>query len=168
MFDIDKVGEPDELSVDGRAIPSVSTINRTTLFDLGRLSGGQHDISIRSAGFYAFSVSIEGSNQTASETPAIEYERGSNEQYIVRTNSTSSIILELSENYNSWWEATIDGEPLEHLALYSQVNGYIVPPGEHTVSIHYRGQETYCWILAASFGSAASNERRHPARATEE
>ena len=47
-------------------------------------------------------------------------------------------VLVLSDTYFPGWVAAVDGDPTEIVRAYTTLRGICVPPGEHTVTMHYR------------------------------
>lgn len=116
---------------------------------VGELSEGDHQIIIRIPNFYGMAIMPIGTLDKSS--PSVIYERKSTTDYSIQTSSNEPFWLYLSESYHPFWEATIDGEPLEHVPVDSISNAFYVPGGNNTVLLHFRGQDVYPTLMAMIF-----------------
>jgi hypothetical protein len=56
----------------------------------------------------------------------------------VRTSTASRAMLVIADSYGPGWRATLDGIPVEVLAVYGVVRGMAIPAGVHEVVFRYR------------------------------
>lgn len=57
---------------------------------------------------------------------------------VVETGTTSAGILVMSEVYHPYWEATLDGHPVEVMRVNIALRGVAVPEGTHRIEMHFR------------------------------
>ncbi len=84
--------------------------------------------------------------------------------------------LVISEIYYPCWQATLDGKPAEIIRTNSVLRGMVIPPGKHTVEMHYQsaGFETGKYLslglniaVFAAIGVGFMLERKRRANAGE-
>ena len=134
--------------IDGRAVRSSSLVNGIYSYDVGFLWEGSHTLKVGSEGVYAMDVVPSGAAPASSTAANLSYQRISNVEYEVKVGSDGPVWILLSESYNAMWYAEVDGTPLEHVRVDSMVNAFYIPEGgNHTVTIHFQGQDTYSSIV---------------------
>jgi len=70
------------------------------------------------------------------------------------TVSSGGGVLVLSDTYFPGWQASVNGEPAAIVRAYTTFRGVCVPPGEHTVTLHYRPRIVLGGAVASALGWA--------------
>jgi len=138
----------DQAVVTVRGVRSNSTISSLdgAVYDLGQLSSGD-TIGITTNGTYGVALfSGDWVEATPSEVQ-VSYEHPRTESYRVNTDGDGPLVIQVSENFNSWWSGRTGAESLLHLPINSVINGYLIHNGNSTVDIEYQGGVAYITIL---------------------
>jgi hypothetical protein len=139
------------LTIDGTEYLPITYDEGYWVYRVENLSHGPHVAMVGITDIYALLLS-QAEPVAAKSIPDVTYERTSNIEYKVSVSSDRPTWILLSESYNPLWVAEMDGVELQHVSLDSMVNGYYVPEGgNHTITIHFHGQEIYGNILVEMF-----------------
>ena len=112
------------------------------------LAAGVHELRVTDLNFYGVSLLPVDFALSAAPPTTIESTHPHNTDYTITTSADDWWWMVVADSYSDLWVATLeDGTVLEHVATNSMANAYHVPPGEHTITLHYEGQETYQGML---------------------
>lgn len=67
----------------------------------------------------------------------LSYQREQSDTIQIQTQLNKSAFMVIPENHSPYWNATIDGNPVEILRVNHTFMTVITPPGEHEISIRY-------------------------------
>ncbi|MDW5561800.1 MAG: hypothetical protein SA339_01130 [Methanomassiliicoccus sp.] len=138
--------DPASVTIQGDSALRLASGLDGSVFDLGHLRGGE-SIGISTNGTYGVAIFSGDWEKSAASTANVSYERLNSETYSVKVNGTGSLLLQISENYNSWWKGQADGGSILHVPVNSIVNGYLLKNGNTTVTVEYQGKATYLAIV---------------------
>ena len=112
------------------------------------LEAGVHELRVDDMNFYGVSLLPADFSVSDGSAGTIEFTHPTNTDYTIKTSSENWMWMIVADSYSDLWVATLeDGTVLDHIATNSMANAYYVPPGEHTITLHYEGQETYNEML---------------------
>lgn len=167
-------GDGPELVIDGRIVPTELTGTVGDLLHHGRLrvrSCGGEDALALDAGVH--DVVLESSASTRPESLTLRpvdvrrTDPGARPEVTVRSWEATqrrvavpdrevASVLTVTENANSGWEASIDGEPLRPVRADGWAQAFVLPPGDAgVVELTYRPDTLYRGALGAGAAGAA-------------
>lgn len=125
-----------------------------------RLQKGNHNLSLI---FDEMDVNLDqmviksvnqGSERNYSKVTNITYRKINPTKYIVYVNTSRPFFLAFSESYHPLWQASIDGEKVEHFEINSFANGYYVNKiGNYVIILEFTKQRIYEASMAISFAT---------------
>jgi hypothetical protein len=128
-----------------RANSTISSLDGA-VYDLGQLSNGD-EIGITTNGTYGVALFSGDWVENAPSEVDVGYEHPRSELYRVNIDGDGPLVIQVSENFNSWWSGRAGAESLLHLPINSVINGYLIYDGNSTVYIEYQGGVAYTIIL---------------------
>ncbi len=116
-------------------------------FDLQNMSMGSHIIQFGYPLIYAMNYGLQNGPSQVGQVN-VSYQRMSSTEYMINESSPGPGWVLLSEGYNPYWVAEMDGKPLLHVEVDSVVSAYYVPEGgNHTITVQFLGQGAYINML---------------------
>lgn len=134
-------GVPVELQKNGKYLEAVISLDE-----------GKHTLRVEDMNLYGVSLLPAGFEISQPPEGTIEFTHPNNTNYEINTSSDDWMWMIVADSYSDLWVATLeDGTVLEHVSTNSMANAYHVPPGDHTITLHYEGQETYTNMVIIYF-----------------
>ncbi|RIQ14421.1 alpha-(1-_3)-arabinofuranosyltransferase, partial [Jiangella rhizosphaerae] len=122
------------------------------------LDEGAHDVVVRATGAVRpESLTLRPVDEPPSPPPALDVTvqtwRAAEREVVVPAREEPAV-LAVTENLNTGWEATLNGEPLEPVRLDGWAQGFVLPVGAAgVVRLSYGPDEPYRWALLAGLGT---------------
>lgn len=138
--------DPSSVIVQGNPVPRMATDLDGSVFDLGHLDDGE-SIGLSTNGTYGVAIFSGDWKKSGASTMNITYERPTSGKYSVEVDGKGPLLIQISENYNSWWKGQAYGESVLHVPVNSIDNGYLLKNGDTTVTVEYQGKTTYLLII---------------------
>jgi len=130
-------------------------VDACTLDSTVPLGAGQHTLTAAAPGAFAVTdlslSSTEAATQAAAQGRSVTIQSWHSDQRQVRVGPGPAAYLEIHENYNQGWSATLNGRTLRPVRLDGWQQGFVVPAGAAgLVALSFRPAPSYHLALAGS------------------